>query len=141
MTVINKINMKTLTSISVLFVVFFANAQTFNPEDTEEVIIGTWVSEEDNNWTIEFTQTGLYYDHYQGEYSDTYNYEIVNISPLCGYDVPVADNTQYLILSKPLEGTDKLCYTINGFHRSSPERLTLSLTFVGNGGYLLFIKQ
>lgn len=101
----------------------------------ERLIIGTWVSNQDSNWRLEFIDTNLCIQYYTGEPNEEYAYTISNSSPQCGYDVLVDDTTSYLQLVNKATG-ESLCYEINGIARE-----TLSLRPVDKGGIMLFNRE
>lgn len=98
-------------------------------------IIGSWYSEKDTNWKIEFDSKGLCNWYYKDELTGSYSYSIGNSSPWCGQEVPVENNTSYLMLNRESDG-DQKCYEINGITDE-----TLSLRFLGRGGYMLFSRK
>lgn len=98
-------------------------------------ILGTWVSEEDNNWKMVFTSDGKTIQHYSDEVISTENYSISNTSPQCGFEVSVDVNSAFLQLTD-LGDQSETCYYINVL---SDEYLSLSV--VGQGGVLTFIKK
>ena len=101
----------------------------------EHTLIGKWASDSDTNWTIEFNEQNECVWRYNENVTEQFSYAISNISPQCGYDVPVDDSTSYLELSNTKNG-NTLCYEINGITEE-----ILSLRLVEQGGFLLFKRQ
>jgi len=107
---------------------------TNNPKQ-DVSIIGTWISEEDNNYKMTFNGTTCAW-LYSGETTNTYNFALTNSSPQCGQEVPVTNQTKYLRLVNTINTTDQICYEIYGL---SETKLTLRL--VDQGGFLIFNRQ
>ena len=106
-------------------------------QDITSKIIGTWVSEKDTNWTIEFTNEGVCYWNYPNEERDTFTYTISTTSPQCGYQVISDGTTYYYLKLENQEGNDSNCYEILGVNNQS-----LSLSTIGLGvKNLYFSKQ
>ena len=123
------------SSLSKLLIIFmllcvsrFGIAQDYS-------VIGKWTSDSDTNWTIEFNEQNECVWRYNENVTEQFSYAISNISPQCGYDVPVDDSTSYLELSNTKNG-NTLCYEINGITEE-----ILSLRLVEQGGFLLFKRQ
>ena len=96
-----------------------------------ELIIGEWVSTEDNNWKLVFNHQGKCYDYYQGKLESTYTYSISE---------ETADNGVVFSYLKLVEVSDNdvLQYDINALDENN-----LALNFLGdlNEKLMLFEKQ
>jgi hypothetical protein len=58
----NRINIKALILLLTITVVFYSfSAIQTNNQQMKDEIIGTWVSEKDTNWKMEFTNTNKCY--------------------------------------------------------------------------------
>jgi len=101
----------------------------------DSTIIGTWISEEDNNWKIEFNDS-LCNWQYTGEPKLVYRYTIANTSPQCGISVPVDQYSNYLRLTNVSDTTDQICYLLNGVTSTH-----LSLSVIDQGGAFVFSRQ
>ena len=129
---------KIILSLSLIFLlattVFISSA--FNRKSTlDSTIIGTWISEEDTNWKIIFTNDKCTW-MYENNQTDEYNYILSNTSPQCGSNVLVTGETKYLQITNTINVEDKLCYEIYGL---SPT--TLTLREVNSGGFKVFDRQ
>lgn len=119
---------------------FFLSSITFllafnKKVSSDATIIGTWVSEEDTNWKIIFTNDKCTW-MYQNNQTDEYNYILSNTSPQCGSIVLVTGETKYLQFTNTINIEDKLCYEIYGL---SPT--TLTLREINSGGFKVFERQ
>ena len=71
-------------------------------------IIGIWEHEEYPDFVWEFTTNGTLVCKNEGKIQKTLSYKIVNISPICGYNVDVDEKleTMYLITTEE-DGTEE----------------------------------
>ena len=113
---------------------------TSSETETSQEFIGTWISEEDPNWKMVFTQAECTW-YYENEITEHYYYTVANSSPQCDLEVPIETYTSYLTLTSKTDPKDKLCYEINGFAETTIRRKTLSIRSLGKGGFFLFVKQ
>lgn len=123
-----------------LFITLICNSQS--PVSIVEVrseLIGTWVSEDDNNWKITFNSRGTcrwdYVDNGTTE-TDMFYFNISETSPQCGQEVRTDMNNHYIILTD-VQDSDKYCYEILGIDDQSLSLLTIGL-IVKN---FYFLKQ
>ena len=79
-----KIVHKIITGI-IIFTVLGFTAYQLNQED--QLIIGTWVSEDDTNVQLLFTSDGLQKDIIDGEVAETYNWLITESQSLSGLSI------------------------------------------------------
>ena len=119
---------------------FFRSTPPTDPQyliDERNNIIGTFVSEEDLKWTVEFSSNGKCYDYYDGTLVATSSYSLSNATPQCGTNVLVDENqkTSYLSLTDDTDGIS-ICYAINGVTSSM-----LSLTAVPTQQLLLLTRK
>lgn len=121
-----------LLSTAVLFGLLSFKIST----NSNETIIGSWVSESDINSKLVFTSDGKCKEYYENELQDTYSYQIANTTPQCGIDVPIDQYTSYLKMTNISDSSDVYCYEINGITTSS-----LSIRLIGNGGALIYDRQ
>ncbi len=98
-------------------------------------IIGTWISEEDNNYKMVFNGTTCTW-LYSGQTTSTYNFTLSNSSSQCQQEVPVTTETKYLQLINPTNPSDKICYEIFALSET-----TLTLRVVDQSGFLIFNRQ
>lgn len=112
-------------SVCLLAVIMVVTFSSFTSPDEE--IVGVWVSEDDPNWRVEFTNTGLCYWYYTEEDTDIFTYSISETSPQCGYEVRTGvTEDYYLQLVDEDEDGDTQCYEILGVNDES-----LSLSTIG----------
>lgn len=107
---------------------------TYNPKQ-DASIIGTWISEEDNNYKMIFNGTSCTW-LYSGETTNTYNFALANTSPQCGEVVPVTNQTKYLRLVSTTNTSDQMCYEIYGLSETK-----LTLRIIDRSGFLVFNRQ
>ncbi|MFT5890626.1 MAG: hypothetical protein ACI9Y7_000719 [Dokdonia sp.] len=110
-------------SVFLLIIITVITLSSFASPDDE--IVGVWVSEEDPNWSIEFTNTGLCYWYYSGEDIDTFTYTTSETSPQCGYEVRTGVVEDYYLRLVD-EDEDTRCYEILGINDE-----TLSFSAIG----------
>lgn len=111
------------------------NNYKINLNHQDSTLLGTWISEEDNNWKLEF-KNDTCLSTYIGSSTDTYKYTISNTSPQCGEVVDIDQYSNYLQLTNVSDTTDKICYLINGVTDTA-----LSLSPINRGGAFVFTKQ
>lgn len=98
-------------------------------------IIGTWISQEDNNYKLVFngnTCTWIY----SGQPNTTYSFSLSNTSPQCGEVVPVTSELNYLRLVNSSNSNETLCYEIYSLTET-----TLTLRPIEKSGFLIFNRQ
>jgi hypothetical protein len=124
-----------------LLVVFVIASFTSN--DLNQDIIGTWVSEDDSNWKIEFTTNGKCYWYYTGDSTEIYTYTITDFSnslsqtaEFCGKTVSARKKQSYYLKLVGGESNDSLCYEIFGITETS-----LSINSLGKSKIIVFDKQ
>lgn len=120
------------------FTKFFYRPKT-DPQyliDERVNIIGTFISEEDPQYSMVFSTNGKCYDYYSGNLAGTYSYSLSNTSPQCGQDILVDESqeTSYLSLTDDSNGVPT-CYEINGVSS------VLSLTQISTQKVMIFNKQ
>jgi len=98
----------------------------------EDLIIGEWVSIEDNNWRLNFNNQGKCYDYYQGTIETTYFYSITEETANNGVVF------SYLKLVNINDSDDVYNYEINALNEND-----LALDYQGdlNEKLMLFEKQ
>ncbi|MFS4457315.1 hypothetical protein [Maribacter sp. 2304DJ31-5] len=122
--------------LGILSLITFVSVLGFCITNTNSSIIGYWVSENDPKLKLVFTPDGKCMEFYDNEKQDEYTFSISNISPQCGEEVHVDQYTSYLKLVNIVDSEDIYCYEINGITSS-----TLSLRFLGNGGFVIYNKE
>lgn len=132
--------MKKLISICLLFFVFTfsckAQSQLQQVNSVSNQLIGTWISEDDTNWKIQFNTNGNCYWYYTNEDTEVFSYSISTTSPQCGYEVRVNTADDYYLKLTDSDN-EVICYEILGVDSS-----TLSLSTIGLGvKYFYFNKQ
>ena len=111
----------------------FGSITSLKLEDAS--INGTWVCEDDSNWTMVFDDSDCKW-YYNGELQDHYSYHINSLSPQCGRDVLVDSKTKYLSIKNRKDTSDTICYEIHGLSES-----TLTLRLIDKGGFLIFHRK
>ena len=98
----------------------------------EDLIIGEWVSIEDNNWRLNFNNQGKCYDYYQGTLETTYVYSITEETANNGVVF------SYLMLVNVNDIEEVYNYEINALSEND-----LALDYQGdlNEKLMLFEKQ
>jgi len=130
----NKKNIIVLILLLAITVVFysFSVIQT-NNQQTKDEIIGTWVSEKDTNWKMEFTNTNKCYWYYENSKTDSFTYTVNNYS--CNNELD--SEYEYLKIIKP---SKTHCYAINGITDYNGE-VYLSLEYDGKPRPVIFKKE
>ena len=131
--------MKTLNmQIIVLLVVLAVGLSSFylRQQNTENLIIGIWVSESDSKSKIVFSNDGKCKEYYDNILEGEYSYIIDNSSPQCETIVPIDVNTNYLQLINVNDAHDKNCFEINGVTDQK-----LSLRYLSMGGAIVYDRQ
>jgi hypothetical protein len=87
------------------------NASFQDPQyliEARKNIIGIWEQEGQPDYVWEFTTNGTLVCKNEGKIQKTLSYKIVNISPICGYNVDVDEKleTMYLITTEE-DGTEE----------------------------------
>lgn len=98
-------------------------------------IIGTWISEQDNNYKMVFNGTTCTW-LYSEQSSGIYTFALSNSTTQCGQEVPVTNETKYLTLVNTNNATDRICYEIYGLTET-----TLTLRVIDQSGFLIFNRQ
>lgn len=112
----------------------FSKKQINNNQQSKDEIIGTWTSEKDTNWKIEFTKENKCYWYYENRKTNTFTYSISKYSCNSEYD----SEYEYLKLNK----TSKIhCYAINGIAQDDDGKIYLSLEYDGKPRPMLFVKE
>ncbi len=127
-----KNHIKTIRFLALTF--FFLNCETNAQIDYSKEIIGTWISEEDTNWKMKFTETDNCYWYYENSITETFTYSISEYSCYNEFD----SEYEYLKLSNT-SGT--FCYAINGITKDDDGKIYLSLEYDGKPKPMLFIKD
>ena len=122
-------------------VLFFSIGLDALAQDERDLILGSWVSEEDSNWKMVFTKDDTCNWYYEDELSSSYTYAISNTSPQCGQEVYISELTSYLSLIDVSDSTHQNCYEIYGFSEVTPGRKAVSLRWIRRGKPMLFIKE
>lgn len=102
--------------------------------DEQINIIATWISEDDINYKLEFKNDGTCIEYYGSLVTDTFNYNISNITPQCGISVLVDQEQETSYLQLVNSDGSTYCYEINGVGE------LLSLTKVGTAELSIFFK-
>lgn len=97
----------------------------------ENRIVGTWISDEDNQYKRVFDQNGTLTDYVGTEVVETYNYEIVS---QCGNV-----NGYGFFLKLIDEDGDRYCFIINSINDNNNNKM--SLTGMLRGRIQLYTKQ
>tara|TARA_B100001059_G_C17283132_1_gene309189 strand:+ start:43 stop:465 length:423 start_codon:yes stop_codon:yes gene_type:complete len=136
--------LKALYTTLVIVGILFAGILTltaFTSNNPNEDIIGTWLSENDTNWKIEFKSNGKCYWYYTGDSTETYTYSISDFSnslgsttDFCGKTVS-SGRTESYYLTLTDSDSDKLCYEIFGLTNDH-----LSLNYLGTSEIKIFNK-
>ena len=121
-----------LIATSILY--SFSKNQFNDGQQTKDEIIGTWISEKDTNWKMEFTRTNNCYWYYKNNITKTFTYKISKNSCNNEFD----SEYEYLKLNK----TSKIhCYAINGITKDDDGKIYLSLEYDGRPRPMLFVKK
>ncbi|WP_297869011.1 hypothetical protein [uncultured Flavobacterium sp.] len=99
-------------------------------------IVGTWISENDTNWKINFDSNGNSIWFYNNSQTDTYVYSLNNSSPKCNNNVLVNSKTNYLTLTNNSDINDKICYEVYSISSSK-----LTLREINSSSLLIFDKE
>ena len=83
-------------------------------DKSDDSILGKWMSDDTSNWVLEFKSDGKCYEYYNNSLSKTYFYSFSNTSPKCGYEVPIGELFEYLILTNINDSQDIYCYEFLG---------------------------
>jgi hypothetical protein len=127
--------MKRTTDILVAVVIFsLLTSFTMRPNQKAS-IIGSWISEEDQNYKMVFSGNTCTWV-YSGQPTTTYSFTLSNSSPQCGEVVPITSETNYLKLVNVNNNTDIMCYEI---YSLSATKLTLKP--IDKSGFLVFNRQ
>jgi hypothetical protein len=124
-----KIRIIVTVVISTILISFTTN------QNQDASIIGTWISQEDNNYKLVFngnTCTWIY----SGQSNTTYSFSLSNTSPQCGEVVPVTSELNYLRLVNSSNSNETLCYEIYSLTET-----TLTLRPIEKSGFLIFNRQ
>lgn len=103
------------------------------PRPDSELIIGTWISEQDKNWKLVFTKDKCT-QYYSAQAPEVDRYSISNKSPQCGTKVLVEPFTSYLQLTDNEHLT--LCYELTGLNATN-----LAFRPVDTGGVMVFRRK
>lgn len=92
-------------------------------------ILGIWVNESDPKDRLEFKSNGVGSEKYDLDPPELFNYQIINTTPLCGYNTEVNElkKTSYLQITYQNNQSGTLCYDIHGLSKD-----ILSITLVGS---------
>lgn len=124
-----KIRIIVTVVISTILISFTTN------QNQDASIIGTWISQEDNNYKLVFngnTCTWIY----SGQPNTTYSFSLSNTSPQCGEVVPVTSELNYLRLVNSSNSNETLCYEIYSLTETK-----LTLRPIEKSGFLIFNRQ
>lgn len=111
------------TFISILTVLIFGFTISKQQNQDNQLIIGTWVQEDDSNIKMVFTADGLEKDYVNGELIDTFNWQITSGATPSGLTI------SHLILTNILDANDVSRFEINALNND-----TLVLVFQRPGG-------
>ncbi|WP_298515160.1 hypothetical protein [uncultured Kordia sp.] len=125
----NKILFSVAMIIGMLIILSFNNNTSSNTD-----IIGTWISNEDNLWKIEFLENNIRKDYYEGDLTDTYTYSLTNT---CDTNTSFSNG---LFLKTTDTEADVTCDIFNGIHIDTNGTITLSITSE-RGNLNLFTKS
>jgi hypothetical protein len=128
---------KTFLKIIVISFALTNYAQSLPTDDSviTDLIIGTWVSENDSNESWIFTENSCVI-----KYSDTvdeqYSYSISETSPQCGYQVKTGGIEDFYLKIYNEATNEEYCYEIY-----TVNLLSLSMNYLGSSKKLIFIRQ
>lgn len=131
----NIAKIKITLTLLVITYSYSCKAQLQQTPMPEQLIIGTWVHENEpgNKW--QFTTNGIcYWKNENNIIQDTFTYSISYTSPQCGYEVRTSGN-QFYYLKLVDQAQDQYCYEIGVDNES------LSINYLGTSGFNLFIKE
>lgn len=123
-----------LVLITTIVLYSFSGIQ-INNQQKKDKIIGTWVSEKDPNWKIEFTKSNNCYWYYENSKTNSFTYYLSNEK---GGQVPHS-NGSYLKL-KNVSNKNVLNYYVHGITEESGD-IYLSLEYDGKPRPMLFKKE
>lgn len=122
--------------ISIVIVVIFSFLTSFTTKQNQDAsIIGTWISQEDNNYKLVFNGNTCAWI-YSGQPTTTYSFTLSNSSPQCGEVVPVTTESNYLKLVNVNNNSDTMCYEVYSLSET-----TLTLRPIEKSGFLIFNRQ
>ena len=107
----------------------------FNQHNSNESLLGKYVSTEDPNWVWEFKTDGKLYDYYEGKLSDVYYFSIEKTSPQCGFEVDEGPLFKYLVRKKVGNTSEQYCYEIYSMGNEY-----LQLRYLEGSGFISFKK-
>ena len=129
---------KRLAFLLILTTVFFsckAQSQLQQINNYNSLIVGSWVSEDDQTYKIEFTGNGIQKEYINNELQDeTYNYIIVSS---CGTN---ANNSFDIYLKRFEDSNNFVCDIINNIYTDENDEVTLSIT-TERGQLETYIKE
>ncbi|WP_299116171.1 hypothetical protein [uncultured Winogradskyella sp.] len=125
----------TVFIFAVLFLNCKAQSQAQQIINYNSLIIGTWISEDDPDYKIEFTSQGIQKEYVNNELQEEiYQYSII---PSCGSN---SNNGFDVFLKRQTNIIDYTCDIINNIHTDSNGIITLSIT-TESGQLDRYIKQ
>jgi hypothetical protein len=99
-------------------------------------MVGTWISESDNNFKVVFSSNDTCKWYYQGVLLKTFNFFVSSNSPQCGYDVRTNPGEDfYLKLVDPNDNSEN-CYEILGVDSQS-----LSISSIDLGVWYFYFQR
>ncbi|AFL84192.1 hypothetical protein Belba_1585 [Belliella baltica DSM 15883] len=107
----------------------------FYQQDSDESLLGKYVSTDDPNWVWEFKSDGKLNEYYEGELSDVYYYSIEKTSPQCGFEVDEGPLFKYLVRKNVVNTSEQYCYEIYSMGNEY-----LQLRYLGGSGFFSFKK-
>jgi len=118
-----------------LLVMFMASSIALIQYQQESSIVGTWVSQSDQNSKWIFTKNGKAKWYYEEKLNYTYTYRLSTTSPQCGKQVQTGPHLEFLELTDVDNGFQQ-CYYINTLDDEH-----LSLSPFGRANILVFDRQ
>ena len=133
-----KSNKKSLLLIGIitLMLIFGFTLIQSSLQQEKQLIIGTWILDDDSSNKWFFTIDGKLKDYDNNQLDETYNWSISATSPQCGKVVPVGDKFSYLMITSINDANDKYCYEILSLNDEY-----LQIRWIEKGGSTLFKKQ
>ncbi len=126
-----KIKLILFSLVGLLFLMSSSVCKINNKQTIEQNLIGTWVSEGDSNWEVQFNGS-VRKDYYEGVQTDTYQYSVTN-----SCDSEVLSGSQYFLKSIDSSDGSIYCLVIEGVNDSNSG----ILSFTSDVGKLLIFNK
>jgi len=133
--------MKYLEQVKILIVGFILTGifsfTILQLKQEDELIIGTWVSEDSLENRLVFSSDGTMNEYINvTELFETYNYSISSTSPQCRMEVNIGPTFSYLKIININDSDDMYCYEILSLNDEY-----LQIRILGTGNSLLYKKS